>query len=72
MSGFITGTNCNQATLFDERLGENAAEGNAAHVINVFGDELELSGLRFRTELRDTGRQEYEPAITLARKCGCV
>ena len=43
MSGFIMDTNCNQAMLFPEKLHDYAAEGNAARVIDVFVDELELS-----------------------------
>jgi hypothetical protein len=46
MSGFIQGEDRSQATLFPERLD---AEDSAVRVIDVFIDELDLSGLGFKT-----------------------
>ena len=65
MSGFIKGLDRNQATLFPERLDDYVAEENAVRVIDVFVDELDLSGLGFRTVPSDTGRPGYEPAMML-------
>jgi transposase len=65
MSGFIKGTDRNQSTLFPERLDDYIAEENAVRVIDVFVDELDLSGLGFRTEPRDTGRPGYDPVMML-------
>jgi len=65
MSGFIKGTDRNQSVLFPERLDDYVAEENAVRVIDVFVDELELSGLGFRTTPSDTGRPGYEPAMML-------
>ncbi|UCE77613.1 MAG: transposase, partial [Gammaproteobacteria bacterium] len=65
MSGFIKGTDRNQATLFPERLDDYIAEESAVRVIDVFVDELDLSGLGFRTEPSDTGRPGYDPAMML-------
>jgi transposase len=65
MSGFIKGADRNQATLFPERLDDYIAEESAVRVIDVFVDELDRSGLGFRTEPSDTGRPGYDPAMML-------
>ncbi len=65
MSGFIKGENRNQATLFPERLDEYIAEDSAVRVIDVFIDDLDISGLGFRTEPSDTGRPGYHPTTLL-------
>ena len=65
MSGFIKGTDRNQATLFPEKLDDYIAEESAVRVIDVFVDELDLSGLGFKTEPSDTGRPGYDPAMML-------
>ena len=65
MSGFIQGTDRHQATLFPERLDEYIAEDNAVRVIDVFVDELDLSGLGFKTHSEDTGRPAYHPRTLL-------
>ena len=49
MSGFIEGDNRHQSVLFPERLGDYIAEDNAVRVIDVFIDELDISGLGFKT-----------------------
>ena len=56
MSGFIQGEDRSQATLFPERLDDYVAEDSEVRVIDVFLDELDLSGLGFKTEPNDTGR----------------
>ena len=65
MSGFIKGEDRFQATLFPERLDDYVAEDSAVRVIDVFIDELDLSGLGFKTQPNDTGRPAYHPATML-------
>lgn len=65
MSGFIKGEDRFQATLFPERLDDYVAEDSAIRVIDVFLDELDLSGLGFRTEPNETGRPAYHPSTML-------
>ncbi len=65
MSGFIEGEDRHQATLFPERLDDYIAEDNAVRVIDVFLDDLDLSGLGFKTEPNDTGRPPYHPSTML-------
>jgi transposase len=65
MSGFIEGEDRRQATLFPERLDDYIVEDSAVRVIDVFIDDLDLSGLGFKTEPSDTGRPAYHPATLL-------
>jgi transposase len=65
MSGFIQGDDRHQATLFPERLDDYLAEDNAVRVIDVFVDDLDLSGLGFKTLSEKTGRPAYHPTILL-------
>jgi transposase len=65
MSGFITGEDRFQATLFPERLDDYVAEDSAVRVIDVFLDDLDLSGLGFKTQPNDTGRPAYHPSTML-------
>jgi transposase len=65
MSGFIEGEDRNQATLFPERLDDYIADDSAVRVIDVFLDELDLSGLGFKTQPNDTGRPAYHPSTML-------
>ena len=65
MSGFIQGEDRNQATLFPERLDDYIAEENSVRVIDVFIDDLDISGLGFKTEPNDTGRPAYHPTTML-------
>ncbi len=65
MSGFIQGEDRHQATLFPEQLDDYLAEDNAVRVIDVFIDELNLSGLGFKTHSEKTGRPAYHPQILL-------
>jgi len=65
MSGFIKGEDRFQATLFPERLDDYVAEDSSVRVIDVFLDDLDLSGLGFKTEPNDTGRPAYHPSTML-------
>ena len=65
MRGFIEGEDRHQATLFPERLDDYIAEDCAVRVIDVFIDDLDISGLGFKTEPSDTGRPAYHPATML-------
>ena len=65
MSGFIEGEDRNQATLFPERIDDYISEDSAVRVIDVFVDELDLSGLGFKTMAEATGRPGYHPAVML-------
>jgi transposase len=65
MSGFIQGEDRSQATLFPERPDDYVAEDSAVRVIDVFIDELDLSGMGFKTQPNDTGRPAYHPATML-------
>ena len=65
MSGFIQGEDRFQATLFPERLDDYVAEDSACRVIDVFIDELDLSGMGFKTQPNETGRPAYHPTTML-------
>src|SRR5210317_331593 len=65
MSGFIEGEDRNQATLFPERIDDYISEESAVRVIDVFVDELDLSGLGFKTVAEATGRPGYHPTVML-------
>jgi transposase len=55
MSGFIQGEDRHQATLFPESLDEYVAEDSPVRVIDVFVDDLDISGLGFKSEAAHTG-----------------
>lgn len=65
MSGFIGGEDRNQATLFPERLDDYVAEDNPVRVIDVFIDDLDVSGLGFKAEPAAMGRPGYHPQTML-------
>jgi transposase len=65
MSGFIEGEDRNQATLFPERIDDYVAEDSPVRVVDVFIDDLDISGLGFRTEPNATGRPSYHPKMML-------
>jgi len=65
MSGFIEGEDRHQATLFPARLDDYIAEDSTARVIDVFVDDLDLSGLGFKTAPEATGRPGFHPATLL-------
>ena len=56
MSGFIEGEDRNQATMFPERLDDYVTEDSPVRVVDVFIDDLDISGLGFKTQANDTGR----------------
>jgi transposase len=65
MSGFIEGEDRNQATMFPERLDDCVAEDHPVRVIDVFIDDLDVSGLGFKAEPAATGRPGYRPKMML-------
>jgi transposase len=65
MKGFIEGRSRDQATLFPERIDDYIDEDSAVRVIDVFIDDLDISGLGFKTEPNDTGRPAYHPTTML-------
>ena len=65
MSGFIEGEDRTQATLFPECIDDYIAEDNAVRVIDVFIDDLDLSGLGFKVVPEATGRPAYHPTTML-------
>jgi len=65
MSGFIEGEDRHQATLFPERLDDYIAEDSSVRVIDVFLDDLDLSGLGFKTHPNTTGRPAYHASTLL-------
>jgi transposase len=66
MAGFIEGVERGQSTLFPERLEDWVGEDHLVRVIDLFVEELDLSGLGFeRTTSARTGRPGYHPAVLL-------
>ncbi len=65
MSGFIEGEDRNQATLFPERLDDYVGEDHPVRVIDVFIDDLDISGLGFKAGPAATGRPGYHPKMML-------
>ena len=65
MTDFRQGENRYQSTLFPEQLEDFVSEDNAVRVIDVFVDELDLSGLGFKAEPSDLGSPAYHPATLL-------
>jgi transposase len=65
MSGFIEGEDRKQATLFPERLDDYVGEDHPVRVIDVFIDDLDISGLGFKAEPAATGRPGYHPKMML-------
>jgi len=65
MSRFIEGEARSQATLFPEALDDYIAEDNPVRVVDVFVDEIDLSGMGFNITPAETGRPSYHPATML-------
>jgi len=65
MSKFIEGQDRSQGTLFPERLDDYVEEENPVRVIDVFIDDLDISGLGFKAEPASTGRPGYHPKTML-------
>ena len=66
MKRFIEGEGRTQVTLLPECLDDFVVEDNPVRVIDVFIDELDLTGLGFEgVAPADTGRPAYHPAVLL-------
>jgi transposase len=65
MSGFIEGEDRHQASMFPELLDDYICEDNAVRVIDVFIEELDISGLGFQGEAKATGRPGFDPRTLL-------
>ncbi len=65
MSGFIQGQARTQSALFPEYLDDFVTEDSAVRLIDLFIDELPLSGLGFKTEPNRKGRPAYHPLVML-------
>jgi len=66
MKRFVEGLDRGQGTLFPECLEDWIGEDNPVRVIDVFVDELDLSGLGFnRVTPQATGRPGYHPSALL-------
>ncbi len=66
MKRFVEGEDRTQVTLLPECLDDFVAEDNPVRVIDVFIDELDLTGLGFEgVAPADTGRPAYHPAVLL-------
>jgi transposase len=62
MSVFIEGEDRHQATLFPERLDDYVAEDSTVRVIDVFIDDLNLSGPGLEMQPDWTGRPACHPS----------
>ena len=63
MKRFVEGADRTQVTLLPECLDDYIAEDNGVRVIDVFIDELDLTGLGFeRVVPAVTGRPAYQSA----------
>jgi transposase len=65
MSGFVEGDDRHQVTLFPECLDDYVGEESPVRVIDLLVDDLDLSGLGFKTVAEATGRPGYHPATLL-------
>ena len=66
MKRFVEGEDRNQVTLLPECLDDFVGEDNPVRVIDVFIDELDLTGLGFEgVAPADTGRPAYHPSVLL-------
>src|ERR1700681_1673177 len=66
MKRFIEGEGRTQVTLLPECLDDFVVEDNPVRVIDIFIDELDLTGLGFEgVAPADTGRPAYHPAVLL-------
>ena len=65
MGRFVEGEVRGQPTLLPSCLDDDVGEDNAARVIGVFVDELNLARLGFEVTAAATGRPAYHPATLL-------
>src|SRR6516165_1437926 len=66
MTGFVSGADCAQGTMFPAQLEDYVAEDNPVRVIDFFVDQLDLGQLGFwRVSPKLTGRPAYHSAVML-------
>jgi transposase len=66
MTGFVSGTDRSQGTLFPAQLEDYVAGNNPVRVIDFFVDQLDLAQLGFGgVNPKETGRPAYHPAVML-------
>ena len=65
MSGFISGADRSQGTMFPAQLEDYVAEDNPVRVIDFFVDQLDLRELGCAVDPRETGRPAYHAAVML-------
>ena len=66
MTGFISGADRTQGTMFPAQLEDYVVEDNPVRVIDFFVDQLDLGELGFwRVQPKLTGRPAYDPAVML-------
>jgi len=66
MTGFVSGTDRNQGTMFPAQLEDYVAEDNPVRVIDFFIDQLDLAKLGFGgVNPKEMGRPAYHPAVVL-------
>src|SRR6516165_9179229 len=66
MSGFMSGADRSQGTMFPAQLEDYVAEDNPVRVIDFFVDQLDLRELGFSAAVpKETGRPAYHPAVML-------
>ncbi len=66
MSGFISGADRSQGTMFPAQLEDYVAQDNPVRVIDFFVDQLDLRELGFSAvDPKETGRPAYHPAVML-------
>jgi transposase len=66
MTGFMSGADRTQGTMFPAQLEDYVAEDNPVRVIDFFVDQLDLGELGFwRVHPKLTGRPAYDPAVML-------
>lgn len=65
MGRFVEGEDRRQPALLPSCLDDYVGEDNAARVVDVFVDELDLGGLGFQVTSAATGRPAYHPATLL-------
>jgi transposase len=66
MTGFVSGADRTQGTMFPAQLEDYVAEDNPVRVIDFFVDQLDLAMLGFGgVNPKGTGRPAYHPAVML-------
>jgi transposase len=66
MTGFVSGVDRNQGTMFPAQLEDYVTEDNPVRVIDLFVDQLDLAKLGFGgVNPKDMGRPAYHPAVML-------